>query len=71
MESELIGLVPKCAFAGTNPEYLKLKDFDKNRLLETHLKILVRLIFYFLFLLRFFFPGFGHYFDNFFIELFC
>jgi len=40
LESELIGLVPKCAFAGTNPDYLKLKDFDKNRLLETHLKIL-------------------------------
>ncbi|MGP8152658.1 MAG: glutamate formimidoyltransferase [Smithella sp.] len=41
LESELIGLVPKCAFAGTKPEYLKLKDFDKNRLLETHLKTLV------------------------------
>jgi len=40
LESELIGLVPKCAFAGTNPDYLKIKDFDKNRLLETHLKIL-------------------------------
>jgi glutamate formiminotransferase len=38
LESELIGLVPKCAFAGTNPKYLKLKDFDKQRLLETHLK---------------------------------
>lgn len=40
LESELIGLVPKCAFAGTKPEDLKLKDFDKNRLLETHLKTL-------------------------------
>jgi len=38
LESELIGLVPKCAFAGTTPKYLKLKDFDKQRLLETHLK---------------------------------
>jgi glutamate formiminotransferase / 5-formyltetrahydrofolate cyclo-ligase len=38
LESELIGLAPKCAFAGTKPEYLKLKDFDKDRLLETHLK---------------------------------
>jgi glutamate formiminotransferase len=38
LESELIGLVPKCAFAGTTPKYLKLKDFDKKRLLETHLK---------------------------------
>lgn len=39
-ESELIGLAPKCAFAGTTPEYLKLKDFDNNRILETHLKCL-------------------------------
>ncbi len=38
LESELIGLAPKCAFAGTTPKYLKLKDFDKQRLLETHLK---------------------------------
>jgi glutamate formiminotransferase len=38
LESELIGLVPKCAFTGTKPKYLKLKDFDKQRLLETHLK---------------------------------
>lgn len=38
LESELIGLAPKCAFAGTTPEYLKLKNFDENRLLETHIK---------------------------------
>jgi glutamate formiminotransferase / 5-formyltetrahydrofolate cyclo-ligase len=38
LESELIGLTPKCAFAGTTPQYLKLKDFNKERLLETHLK---------------------------------
>jgi len=38
LESELIGLAPKCAFAGTTPEYLKLKDFDIQRLLETHIK---------------------------------
>ena len=38
VETELIGLIPKAAFAGTKPEYLKLKDFDKNSLLETHLK---------------------------------
>jgi glutamate formiminotransferase len=38
LESELIGLVPKCAFAGATSKYLKLKDFDKQRLLETHLK---------------------------------
>jgi glutamate formiminotransferase len=40
LESELVGLVPKCAFAGTKPEYLKLKDFDEQRLLETHMKYL-------------------------------
>ena len=38
LESELIGLVPKCAFAGTKPKDLKLVNFDKERLLETHLK---------------------------------
>lgn len=40
LESELIGLVPKAAFAGTKPKYLQLKDFDNNRLLETHIKSL-------------------------------
>jgi glutamate formiminotransferase len=38
IESELIGLIPKCAFAGTKPKNLKLVNFDKERLLETHLK---------------------------------
>lgn len=38
LESELIGLAPKCAFAGTKPQNLKLVNFDQNRLLETHLK---------------------------------
>jgi len=38
LESELIGLTPKCAFAGTKPENLKLVNFNKDRLLETHLK---------------------------------
>lgn len=36
LESELIGLAPKYAFAGTTPAKLKLPDFDDNRLLETH-----------------------------------
>lgn len=36
LESELIGLAPKCAFTGTTPEKLKLPAFDKTRLLETH-----------------------------------
>ena len=44
LESELIGLVPKCAFAGTTPKYLKLNDFDKRCLLETHLKAFCRLV---------------------------
>jgi glutamate formiminotransferase / 5-formyltetrahydrofolate cyclo-ligase len=38
LESELIGLAPKCAFTGTKPQNLKLVNFDKDRLLETHLK---------------------------------
>ena len=38
LETELIGLIPKAAFAGSKPQYLQLKDFDKSRLLETHLK---------------------------------
>jgi len=38
LESELIGLAPACAFAGATPEYLKLRDFSSNRLIETHLK---------------------------------
>jgi glutamate formiminotransferase / 5-formyltetrahydrofolate cyclo-ligase len=38
LETELIGLIPKAAFAGTKPQYLKLKDFDGSRLLETHIK---------------------------------
>jgi glutamate formiminotransferase / 5-formyltetrahydrofolate cyclo-ligase len=42
LESELIGLVPKAAFVGTTPKHLKLKDFDKDRLLETHLKSFTR-----------------------------
>jgi len=42
LESELIGLAPKCAFSGTTPQYLKLKDFDEHRLLETHIKYLSR-----------------------------
>jgi len=43
LESELIGLAPKCAFKGIKPEYLKLKDFDEHRLLETHIKALDKL----------------------------
>lgn len=42
LESELIGLVPRYAFAGATPGQLKLKDFDGSRLLETHIKALNR-----------------------------
>ena len=42
LESELIGLAPQCAFAGARPEYLKLKNFDENRILETHIKRLLK-----------------------------
>jgi glutamate formiminotransferase len=38
LESELIGLAPKAAFAGTTAKHLKMKDFDKKQLLETHLQ---------------------------------
>lgn len=38
LESELIGLAPEGAFIGTTPEYIKLKDFDENRLLERHIQ---------------------------------
>jgi len=37
LESELIGLIPAAAFAGREPEYLKLKDYNQECLLETHL----------------------------------
>jgi glutamate formiminotransferase len=36
LESELIGLAPKYAFAGTTPTRLKLLNFGDDRLLETH-----------------------------------
>ncbi len=36
LESELIGLAPRYAFAGTTPVKLKLPGFDDSRLLETH-----------------------------------
>lgn len=52
LESELIGLAPKCAFSGTTPQYLKLKDFDEHRLLKPISNIyLDRLTFFFGFLL--------------------
>jgi glutamate formiminotransferase / 5-formyltetrahydrofolate cyclo-ligase len=38
LNSELIGLAPKYAFAGVKPHQLKLVNFDDGHLLETHLK---------------------------------
>jgi glutamate formiminotransferase / 5-formyltetrahydrofolate cyclo-ligase len=37
MESELIGLIPRAALAGTTPEALRLKDFTPDRILENRL----------------------------------
>jgi glutamate formiminotransferase len=34
LESELIGLVPRDALGGRDPEYFKLKDFTSSRILE-------------------------------------
>ncbi len=38
LESELIGLTPQCALEGTDPQGLKLHDFDEERILETHIR---------------------------------
>ncbi len=37
LESELIGLAPRCAFEGTSADELKMIDFHVGRILETHL----------------------------------
>jgi glutamate formiminotransferase len=39
LDSEIIGLVPAGALAGTTPEAIKLKDFSPSRILETRLRI--------------------------------
>ena len=36
LESELIGLIPHAALAGTTPEDLKLRDFSDKKILESH-----------------------------------
>lgn len=36
LESELIGLIPRAALAGTAPENLKLRDFSDRKILESH-----------------------------------
>lgn len=37
IESELIGLIPRAALAGTTPEHLQLRDFQPDRILENRL----------------------------------
>lgn len=36
LESELIGLIPKAALAGVTADYLKLKEFSDQKILESH-----------------------------------
>jgi glutamate formiminotransferase len=38
-ESELIGLIPAAALAGTTPEYLQLRAFDSSRILEERIRL--------------------------------
>ena len=38
LESELIGLIPQAALAGTTAEYLKLSGFKREMILESHIK---------------------------------
>lgn len=35
--SELIGLLPKSALAGTSPDELLIRDFDRSRIIEEHM----------------------------------
>jgi glutamate formiminotransferase len=36
LESELVGLMPKAALAGTTAEYCRIRDFSDDRLIEYH-----------------------------------
>ncbi|MCU0582348.1 MAG: glutamate formimidoyltransferase [Syntrophales bacterium] len=38
LESELVGLIPEEALKGVTPQYLMLKDFSDDRILERHLQ---------------------------------
>lgn len=38
LESELVGLMPKAALAGTTAEYCRIRDFSDDRLIEYHLR---------------------------------
>ena len=41
-ESELIGLIPAAALAGTTPEQIKLTAFDRSQILEERIRLLAR-----------------------------
>jgi len=38
LESELVGLIPEEALQGVTPQYLMLRDFSEDRILERHLR---------------------------------
>ena len=38
LDSELVGLIPEAALAGTSPAALRLRDFSENRILERRLR---------------------------------
>jgi glutamate formiminotransferase / 5-formyltetrahydrofolate cyclo-ligase len=38
LESELVGLIPRAALAGTTPKHLRLKAFTEDRILENRLR---------------------------------
>ena len=37
LESELIGLIPEEALMNVTPQYLMLRDFSEDRIIERHL----------------------------------
>jgi glutamate formiminotransferase len=37
LESELIGLIPEEALKGVTPQYLMMRDFSEDRIIERHL----------------------------------
>lgn len=43
LESELIGLIPEEAIKGISPDYIRLKGFSHNSVIEFHLKVFKKL----------------------------
>jgi glutamate formiminotransferase len=37
LESELIGLIPEEALKGVTPQYLMMRDFSEDRIIERHI----------------------------------